>query len=68
MTEIKRLIEALEIRKKQLIAQAEGRTLAYPLHDGHHYRDVITTLSVLKNDKDKLDYLETMPTEKDLPR
>ena len=68
MTEIKRLIEALEIRKKQLTGVAEGKKLLYPIHEGHHYRDVITTLSVLKNDKNVLSLLETMPTEQDLPK
>ena len=58
-----KLIKALEIRKKQLIAQAEEEKLPYPIHSGHHMRDVFTVLAVLKNDPDAKKLLENTPKE-----
>jgi hypothetical protein len=55
---IKTLIEKLEIRKAQLIGGS-----AYPLHQGHHLRDVITVLAVLQNKPDAEKLLEDMPEE-----
>lgn len=51
-----RLIEALKIRMKQLEAKSNGEQLMYPLHDGHHTRDVLTMLAVLEG-KDNADAL-----------
>lgn len=64
---INKLIKALEIRKKQLLI-AQGKTPAYHLYEGHHLRDVITTLAVLKKAKTARALLKTMPTEQDLPK
>ena len=58
-----KLIKALEIRKKQLLAQAEGEKLPYPIHSGHHMRDVFTVLAILKNDPDAEKLLDNMPKE-----
>ena len=63
-----KLIKALEIRKSQLLGEAEGKTLAYQIHGGHHYRDIITVLAVLKNDPTTTHLLKNMPTEQDLPK
>ena len=61
-----RLIEALKIRMKQHDAKFNGNPMKYPLHDGHHTRDVLTTLAVLEG-KDNADaLLDMMPTERDL--
>lgn len=59
-----RLIEALEIRKKQFFDKDKNK---YPLNDGHHIRDVVTTLAVLKDDRDADALLAQMPTSEDLP-
>ena len=64
---IERLIEALEIRMKQFNAEFEGKPLKYKLHDGHHKRDIVTILAVLKNTHNAESLLANMPTEKDLP-
>jgi hypothetical protein len=58
---IKKLIEKLEIRKRQLI---EGS--AYPLHQGHHLRDIITVLAVLRNEPNAELLLENMPRKEDV--
>ena len=58
-----KLIKALEIRRNQLILQTEGKKLPYPIHSGHHLRDVFTVLAVLKNDSDAEKLLENMPKE-----
>ena len=67
----KRLIQALEIRMKQFEANfnsdAVGLEPKYQLHDGHHIRDTLTTLAVLKNQDNAEDLLVNMPTEKDSP-
>lgn len=62
-----RLIEALEIRQKQLTAGFNDMLNHYQLHDGHHMRDVSTVLSVLRNEGNADNLLERLPTEKDLP-
>lgn len=61
----KRLIEALEIRMKQLEAEMTGQK--YTLHSGHHVRDVVTILAILKNGDNIDTLLANMPTERDLP-
>ena len=58
-----KLIKALETRKKQLIAQAEEEKLPYPIHSGHHMRDVFTVLAILKNKPEAEKLLENMPKE-----
>jgi len=58
-----KLIKALETRKKQLLARLEGKNPRYPIHNGHHLRDVFTILAVLKNDPDAEKLLENMPKE-----
>jgi len=65
---IKKLIECLEVRKKQLTGEAEGKKLLYPIHEGHHYRDIITVLAVLKNDTNALQLLNNLPSRMDLPK
>lgn len=57
---IKILIEKLEIRMRQF---ENGAT--YPLHSGHHTRDVTTVLAVLKNHPLAEKLLENMPKEED---
>ena len=58
-----RLIQGLKIRMKQLEAKFNGDSMAYPLHDGHHTRDVLTMLAVLEG-KDNADaLLANMPKE-----
>ncbi len=55
------LIKALKIRMKQFEARFNGEPTAYPLNDGHHTRDVLTTLAVLEG-KDNADaLLDMMP-------
>ena len=58
-----KLIKTLEIRKKQLIAQAEGKKLPYPIHSGHYLRDVFTVLAILKNKPEAEKLLENTPKE-----
>lgn len=41
----KELIKRLEIRKQQLLYGG-----SYPLHSGHHLRDVMTILAYLKEE------------------
>jgi hypothetical protein len=64
--QIKRLIEALEIRKKQLLAHPKN--LRYPIHDGHHLRDIISVLAVLNGESSAQALLRNLPTKLDLPR
>jgi phage FluMu protein Com len=61
ITPIEKLIEKLEIRKRQLIDDS-----TYPLHDGHHLRDIMTVLAVLQNDPLAEKLLENMPNEEDV--
>ena len=62
----KRLIRSLEVRMEQLMADEKERQ--YPLHDGHHVRDILTILAVF-NKKDNAEaLLKNMPTEDDLPK
>jgi len=57
----KQLIRGLEIRKRQL---CEGS--AYPLHNGHHLRDVMTVLAFLEGNPASAMLMGSMPEEKDL--
>lgn len=54
---VKELIERLEIRKEQLC----GLDLGYKLHSGHHLRDIMTTLAVLRNEPEAKALLANMP-------
>lgn len=69
MTEnLRRLIYSLKIRREQLKADVCNRK--YRLHDGHHLRDIMTTLEVWHDwiDTIKIEkLLENMPQEKDRP-
>lgn len=55
------LIKRLEIRLKQLYGQSK-----YPIHSGHHARDVLTMLAFLERDKRFEKLIGQMPTENDL--
>jgi len=57
----KQLIKALQTRLKQLEAQFNGETLPYRIHDGHHTRDILTTLAVLENKPNAQALLDNMP-------
>jgi hypothetical protein len=62
------LIDALEIRQKQINAQIlNPESVKYPLHLIHHSRDVFTVLAVLKGDKTARALVDNMPGQKDLP-
>lgn len=61
-----RLIEALKIRMKQFEAKMFDKPLKYELRDGHHMRDLATTIAVLEEHDNADNLLERMPTEKDL--
>lgn len=54
---VKELIRRLEIRKEQLC----GLDLGYKPHSGHHLRDVMTTLAVLRNEPEAEALLKNMP-------
>jgi len=58
---VKELIKRLEIRKEQLL----GLNLGYKVHSGHHLRDVMTTLSVLRNEPSAEALLKNMPQKRD---
>jgi hypothetical protein len=58
----RKLIDALQTRKEQLVGNIE---LGYKLHSGHHLRDVITILAVLNGDKDADKLLANMPNKGD---
>ena len=58
-----KLIEALEQRKAQLISQCYTKHVRYKIHSGHHLRDIITTLAVLRGDKEADKLLINMPNE-----
>jgi len=60
MNTTKKLIEALEVRKRQLTGELNS---GYALHSGHHLRDVITTLAVLNDDPKADALLRMMPHE-----
>jgi len=62
---LKRLITSLKIRREQLNADICDRK--YRLHDGHHSRDIMTTLAVLCYATNVEKFLENMPHEKDRP-
>ena len=55
------LIKVLQVRLKQLEAQFNDEPLPYPIHEGHHIRDIITTLAVLKNKSNAQQLLNNMP-------
>jgi len=55
------LIKALKVRLKQLEAQVMGEKLEYPIHDGHHFRDIITTIAVLEGKDNAQALLNNMP-------
>lgn len=60
------LIKRLEIRKEQLLQQAEGVRTGYRIHENHHLRDVMTTLAVLKSEENAEKLLKNMPNEEDI--
>lgn len=63
-TQVNKLIEALELRLKQLIGEAD---FGYTCHSGHHTRDIMTTLAVLKGKPEAEKLLANMPQKKDKP-
>lgn len=60
------LINTLEIRQEQLSKQMQGEKTKYLLSSVHHMRDVMTTLAVLRGDKNADALLKNMPTEDDV--
>jgi len=52
------LIRRLEIRLEQLTGDLD---LGYPLHAGHHCRDVFTVLAFLKGDPKSADLIKNLP-------
>ncbi|MFA5307618.1 MAG: hypothetical protein WC365_09275 [Candidatus Babeliales bacterium] len=51
MSNKQELIKRLEIRKQQLI---NPQKTSYPIHNGHHLRDITTVLAYLKNENDAI--------------
>ena len=63
------LIKRLELRRRQLLTQTfEPSKLKYPIHSGHHLRDIMTILAYLSNkNQNTTDALiRTLPTEEDV--
>jgi len=60
------LIKKLEIRKQQLESQAQEKRGGYRIHEGHHMRDTLTVLAVLKDEPNAEQLVKNMPTEEDL--
>ena len=46
MSNKQELIKRLEIRKEALLGDVD---LGYPIHSGHHLRDIVTMLAYLRN-------------------
>ena len=62
-----RLLEGLSIRQLQLTTAIQGFELKYPLHSGHHLRDVMTVIEVLKGGENANKLLENLPTNDYIP-
>ena len=54
---LRRLVECLEIRKAQLMGERHD---GYKLHRGHHLRDVMTVLAVLRREPYAAELLNKM--------
>lgn len=63
------LIRRFEIRKEQLLAQGLG--LKYPLHHGHHLRDIMTILAyfdINSTNAQKDALIRSLPDNEDKPQ
>jgi len=53
-----RAIKGFEARLKALTGQKD---LGYPLHEGHHLRDLLTLLAILRDDPKKTELVKNLP-------
>ena len=53
-----RAIKGFEARFKALTGQKD---LGYSLHEGHHLRDIVTILAILRDDPKKGELIKNLP-------
>lgn len=59
----KEAIKRFRIRLNALLGQTK---LKYPIHQGHHIRDIITILAILKDAPNKAKLIKNLCSEKDI--